>query len=126
MFETDDKKQLFANWLWNVANADNNIAQEEIQIINNIGLALGLKEVKYKEIKQVVIDDVEKAFLLRELFRLAISDKDFADAEKNIIAKFIKEFEIDKEIVTATEKWANSYLENEKQYYNVINNLLVS
>ena len=49
MFETDDKKQLFANWLWNVANADNNIAQEEIQIINNIGLALGLKEVNIKK-----------------------------------------------------------------------------
>ena len=125
MFETDDKKQLFANWLWKVANADNNIAQEEIQIINNIGLALGLKEVKYKEIKQVVIDEVEEAFLLRELYRLAVSDKDFAETEKNVIAEFIKEFEINKEIVTATKKWANSYLENEKQYYNMINNLLV-
>ncbi|MCQ2580359.1 MAG: TerB family tellurite resistance protein [Treponemataceae bacterium] len=125
MFETDDKKQLFANWLWKVANADNNIAQEEIQIINNIGLALGLKKVKYKEIKQVVIDEIEKAFLLRELYRLAVSDKDFANTEKGVIAEFIKEFEINKEIEATTEKWANSYLENEKQYYNMINNLLV-
>lgn len=49
MFETDEKKQLFANWLWQVANADGNIAKEEVQILNNIGMSLGLKEIKYKK-----------------------------------------------------------------------------
>ena len=36
MFETKEKKQLFANLLWQVANADGNITKEEIQILNNI------------------------------------------------------------------------------------------
>ena len=49
MFETKEKKQLFANLLWQVANADGNIKKEEIQILNNIGMSLGLQEIKFKE-----------------------------------------------------------------------------
>ncbi|WP_276752193.1 TerB family tellurite resistance protein [Treponema succinifaciens] len=124
MFETDEKKQLFANWLWQVANADGNIAKEEVQILNNIGMSLGLKEIKYKKIENVSIDEVEKTFLLRELFRLSISDKDFADTENKVINDFIKEYNIKAEIVSATETWAKTYLENEKNYYDVIDKLL--
>lgn len=124
MFETDEKKQLFANWLWTVANADGNITKEEIQILNNIGMSLGLKEIKYKKIENVTIDNVENTFLLRELFRISISDKDFADAEKKVINNFIKEFNIKNEIVSATEIWAKTYLENEKRYYETIDKLL--
>lgn len=124
MFETDEKKQLFANWLWQVANADGNIAKEEVQILNNIGMSLGLKEIKYKKIENVSIDEVEKTFLLRELFRLSISDKDFADTENKVINDFIKEYNIKADIVSATETWAKTYLENEKNYYDVIDKLL--
>lgn len=124
MFETDEKKQLFANWLWQVANADGNIAKEEVQILNNIGMSLGLKEIKYKKIENVSIDEVEKTFLLRELFRLSIYDKDFADTENKVINDFIKEYNIKAEIVSATETWAKTYLENEKNYYDVIDKLL--
>ncbi len=124
MFETDEKKQFFANWLWQVANADGNIAKEEVQILNNIGTSLGLKEIKYKKIENVSIDEVEKTFLLRELFRLSISDKDFADTENKVINDFIKEYNIKADIVSATETWAKTYLENEKNYYDVIDKLL--
>ena len=125
MFETKDKKQLFANWLWQVANADGNIAKEEVQILNNIGMSLGLREIKYQEIGTVTIDDVEKAFLLKELYRLSISDKDFADAEKNVIEDFVKKFDIKKDIVDVTEQWAAKYLENEKTYFATIDKVLV-
>ena len=124
MFETKEKKQLFANWLWKVANADSNLAKEEIQILNNIGMSLGLQEIKYQELGSVEIDDVEKTFLLRELYRLSISDKKFAEVEKKIIEKYIKEFNLNKEIVSATEKWAITYLENEKNYFETIDKLL--
>lgn len=124
MFETKEKKQLFANWLWKVANADGNLAKEEIQILNNIGMSLGLQEIKYQELRSVEIDDVEKTFLLRELYRLSISDKKFAEVEKKIIEKYIKEFNLNKEIVSATEKWAITYLENEKNYFETIDKLL--
>ena len=124
MFETKEKKQLFANWLWKVANADGNLAKEEIQILNNIGMSLGLQEIKYQELGAVEIDDVEKTFLLRELYRLSISDKKFAEVEKKIIEKYIKEFNLNKEIVSATEKWAITYLENEKNYFETIDKLL--
>ncbi|MBP5437975.1 MAG: TerB family tellurite resistance protein [Treponema sp.] len=124
MFETKDKKQLFANWLWQVANADGNIAKEEMQLLNNIGMALGLKEIYYQEIGSVTIDNVEKAFLLRELYRLSVSDKDFADLEKKIIEDFIKKFDVNENIVEATERWANIYLENEKTYFVAIDKLL--
>lgn len=124
MFETKEKKQLFANWLWKVANADGNLAKEEIQILNNIGMSLGLQEIKYQELGSVEIDDVEKTFLLRELYRLSISDKKFAEVEKKIIEKYIKEFNLNKEIVSATEKWAITYLENEKNYFETIDKLL--
>ena len=124
MFETKEKKQLFANWLWKVANADGNLAKEEIQILNNIGMSLGLQEIKYQELESVEIDDVEKTFLLRELYRLSISDKKFAEVEKKIIEKYIKEFNLNKEIVSATEKWAITYLENEKNYFETIDKLL--
>lgn len=124
MFETKEKKQLFANWLWKVANADGNLAKEEIQILNNIGMSLGLQEIKYQELGSVEIDDVEKTFLLRELYRLSISDKEFAEVEKKIIEKYIKEFNLNKEIVSATEKWAITYLENEKNYFETIDKLL--
>lgn len=124
MFETKEKKQLFANWLWKVANADGNIAKEEIQILNNIGMSLGLQEIKYQELGSVEIDNVEKTFLLRELYRLSISDKEFAEVEKKIIEKYIKEFNLNKEIVSATEKWAITYLENEKNYFETIDKLL--
>ena len=92
MFETKEKKQLFANWLWQVANADGTIAKEEIQILNNIGMSLGLQEIKFQGIGFVEIDNVEKTFLLRELYRLSVSDKEFAEVEKRIIEKYIKEF----------------------------------
>lgn len=124
MFETKEKKQLFANWLWKVANADGNLAKEEIQILNNIGMSLGLQEIKYQELGSVEIDNVEKTFLLRELYRLSISDKKFAEVEKKIIEKYIKEFNLNKEIVSATEKWAITYLENEKNYFETIDKLL--
>lgn len=124
MFETKEKKQLFANWLWKVANADGNLAKEEIQILNNIGMSLGLQEIKYQELGSVEIDNVEKTFLLRELYRLSISDKEFAEVEKKIIEKYIKEFNLNKEIVSATEKWAITYLENEKNYFETIDKLL--
>lgn len=124
MFETKEKKQLFANWLWKVANADSNLAKEEIQILNNIGMSLGLQEIKYQELGSVEIDNVEKTFLLRELYRLSISDKEFAEVEKKIIEKYIKEFNLNKEIVSATEKWAITYLENEKNYFETIDKLL--
>lgn len=124
MFETKGKKQLFANWLWKVANADGNLAKEEIQILNNIGMSLGLQEIKYQELGSVEIDNVEKTFLLRELYRLSISDKEFAEVEKKIIEKYIKEFNLNKEIVSATEKWAITYLENEKNYFETIDKLL--
>ena len=90
MFETKEKKQLFANWLWKVANADGNLAKEEIQILNNIGMSLGLQEIKYQELGSVEIDNVERTFLLRELYRLSVSDKEFAEVEKSIIEKYIK------------------------------------
>ena len=125
MFETKEKKQLFANWLWKVANADGNLAKEEIQILNNIGMSLGLQEIKYQELGSVEIDNVERAFLLRELYRLSVSDKEFAEVEKSIIEKYIKEFNLNKEIVSATEKWAVTYLENEKKYFETIDKLLV-
>ena len=64
MFETKEKKQLFANWLWQVANADDNIAKEEIQILDNIGMSLGLQEIKFHEIGNVEIDNVEKTKLV--------------------------------------------------------------
>ena len=124
MFETKEKKQLFANWLWKVANADGNLAKEEIQILNNIGMSLGLQEIKYQELGSVEIDNVERAFLLRELYRLSVSDKEFAEVEKSIIEKYIKEFNLNKEIVSATEKWAVTYLENEKKYFETIDKLL--
>ena len=124
MFETKEKKQLFANWLWKVANADSNLAKEEIQILNNIGMSLGLQEIKYQELGSVEIDNVEKTFLLRELYRLSISDKEFAEVEQKIIEKYIKEFNLNKEIVSATEKWAITYLENEKNYFETIDKLL--
>lgn len=124
MFETKEKKQLFANWLWKVANADSNLAKEEIQILNNIGMSLGLQEIKYQELGSVEIDNVEKTFLLRELYRLSISDKEFAEVEKKIIEKYIKEFNLNKEIVSATEKWAITYSENEKNYFETIDKLL--
>ena len=124
MFETKEKKQLFANWLWKVANADGNLAKEEIQILNNIGMSLGLQEIKYQELGSVEIDNVERAFLLRELYRLSVSDKEFAEVEKSIIEKYIKEFNLNKEIVSATEKWAVTYLENEKNYFETIDKLL--
>lgn len=124
MFETKEKKQLFANWLWKVANADGNLAKEEIQILNNIGMSLGLQEIKYQELGAVEIDNVEKTFLLRELYRLSISDKEFAEVEKKIIEKYIKEFNLNKEIVSATEKWAITYSENEKNYFETIDKLL--
>ncbi len=124
MFETKEKKQLFANWLWKGANADGNLAKEEIQILNNIGMSLGLQEIKYQELGSVEIDNVEKTFLLRELYRLSISDKKFAEVEKKIIEKYIKEFNLNKEIVSATEKWAITYLENEKNYFETIDKLL--
>lgn len=124
MFGTKEKKQLFANWLWKIANADGNLAKEEIQILNNIGMSLGLQEIKYQELGSVEIDDVEKTFLLRELYRLSISDKKFAEVEKKIIEKYIKEFNLNKEIVSATEKWAITYLENEKNYFETIDKLL--
>ena len=124
MFETKEKKQLFANWLWKVANADSNLAKEEIQILNNIGMSLGLQEIKYQELGSVEIDNVEKTFLLRELYRPSISDKEFAEVEKKIIEKYIKEFNLNKEIVSATEKWAITYLENEKNYFETIDKLL--
>ena len=124
MFETKEKKQLFANWLWKVANADGNLAKEEIQILNNIGMSLGLQEIKYQELGAVEIDNVEKTFLLRELYRLSISDKEFEEVEKKIIEKYIKEFNLNKEIVSATEKWAITYLENEKNYFETIDKLL--
>ena len=123
MFETDEKKQLFANWLWTVANADGNITKEE-EVLNNIGISLGLKDIQYKQIRDVTIDNVESAFLLRELFRISISDKDYADVEKKVINDFIKEFNIKNEIVSATEAWAKTYLENEKNYYEAINRLI--
>ena len=124
MFETKEKKQLFANWLWKVANADGNLAKEEIQILNNIGMSIGLQEIKYQELGSVEIDNVEKTFLLRELYRLSISDKKFAEVEKKIIEKYIKEFNLNKEIVSATKKWAITYLENEKNYFETIDKLL--
>ena len=124
MFETKEKKQIFANWLWKVANADGNLAKEEIQILNNIGLSLGLQEIKYQELGSVEIDNVERTFLLRELYRLSVSDKEFAEVEKSIIEKYIKEFNLNKEIVSATEKWAVTYLENEKNYFETIDKLL--
>jgi len=124
MFETKEKKQLFANWLWKVVNADGNLAKEEIQILNNIGMSLGLQEIKYQELGSVEIDNVEKTFLLRELYRLSISDKEFAEVEIKIIEKYIKEFNLNKEIVSATEKWAITYLENEKNYFETIDKLL--
>ena len=124
MFETKEKKQLFANWLWKVANADGNLAKEEIQILNNIGMSLGLQEIKYQELGSVEIDNVEKTFLLRALYRLSISGKEFAEVEKKIIEKYIKEFNLNKEIVSATEKWAITYLENEKNYFETIDKLL--
>lgn len=124
MFETKEKKQLFANWLWKVANADGNLAKEEIQILNNIGMSLGLQEIKYQELGSVEIDNVERTFLLRELYRLSVSDKEFAEVEKSIIEKYIKEFNLNKEIVSATEKWAVTYLENEKKYFETIDKLL--
>ena len=67
MFETKEKKQLFANWLWKVANADGNLAKEEIQILNNIGMSLGLQEIKYQELGSVEIDNVEKTFLFSQI-----------------------------------------------------------
>ena len=124
MFETKEKKQLFANWLWKVANADGNLAKEEIQILNNIGMSLGLQEIKYQELGSVEMDNVERTFLLRELYRLSVSDKEFAEVEKSIIEKYIKEFNLNKEIVSATEKWAVTYLENEKNYFETIDKLL--
>ena len=124
MFETKEKKQLFANWLWKVANADGNLAKEEIQILNNIGMSLGLQEIKYQELGSVEIDNVERTFLLRELYRLSVSDKEFAEVEKSIIETYIKEFNLNKEIVSATEKWAVTYLENEKKYFETIDKLL--
>lgn len=124
MFETKEKKRLFANWLWKVANADGNLAKEEIQILNNIGMSIGLQEIKYQELGSVEIDNVEKTFLLRELYRLSISDKEFAEVEKKIIEKYIKEFNLNKEIVSATKKWAITYLENEKNYFETIDKLL--
>ena len=124
MFETKEKKQLYANWLWKVANADGNLAKEEIQILNNIGMSIGLQEIKYQELGSVEIDNVEKTFLLRELYRLSISDKEFAEVEKKIIEKYIKEFNLNKEIVSATKKWAITYLENEKNYFETIDKLL--
>lgn len=124
MFETKEKKQLFANWLWKAANADGNLAKEEIQILNNIGMSLGLQEIKYQELGAVEIDNVEKTFLLRELYRLSISDREFAEVEKKIIEKYIKEYNLNKEIVSATEKWAITYLENEKNYFETIDKLL--
>ena len=124
MFETKEKKQLFANWLWKVANADGNLAKEEIQILNNIGMSLGLQEIKYQELGSVEIDNVERTFLLRVLYRLSVSDKEFAEVEKSIIEKYIKEFNLNKEIVSATEKWAVTYLENEKKYFETIDKLL--
>lgn len=125
MFETKEKKQLFANWLWQVANADGKIAKEEVLILNNIGMALGLKEIKFQEIGNVEIDNVEKTFLLRELYRISVSDKEFAESEKSIIEKYIRKFNINREIISATEKWAIAYLENEKTYFEAIEKLLV-
>ena len=58
------------------------------------------------------------------MYRLSISDKEFAEVEKKIIEKYIKEFNLNKEIVSATEKWAITYLENEKNYFETIDKLL--
>lgn len=87
-------------------------------------MSLGLQEIKYQELEPVAIDNVEKTFLLRELYRLSASDKEFAEVEKNIIEKYIKEFNLNKEIVSATEKWAITYLENEKNYFETVDKLL--
>ena len=62
--------------------------------------------------------------MLRRPPWLSIYDKDFVDTENNVINDFIKEYNIKAEIVSATETWAKTYLENEKKYYDVIDKLL--
>ena len=56
--------------------------------------------------------------LVKQESKNAFSDDDI------YIEKYIKEFNLNKEIVSATKKWAITYLENEKNYFETIDKLL--
>lgn len=117
MFDTIEKKQVFINWLFEIIEADGQVTDDEIRSIKSVGYEFGMNDVIKTQELNANYTDNEKIFILRELYRVAISDLDFPDCEKKVILMFCDRFHINNSISRLVEYWALTYLNNEKTFY---------
>ncbi len=117
---TKEKKQLYLQCMNDVARADGEIDRSELDILNFLSKALSVEVPKERIF--VELNNQEKYFLLREMYRIAIAGDNFDDDEKDVIDNYVKEYEIDSDVNDATKNWASKILEAENQYNDFIKN----
>lgn len=99
-----DDKSKFMEFIYLVANCDDDFVDEEKEIVNNYQIELGLNKIPSTGISLDDIidyfssrDDAIKKILLFELYGLILSDNVISDGEKNIIKKIDNKFGLNKE-----------------------------
>ena len=122
LMNTKEKKQFYLQCLNDVVISDSVIEKSELEIINL--LVKALEEEIPKEKVNIKLNDNEKYFILREMYRLAIIDGDFHEKENTVILKFIKDYSVDDDVHNVTKDWALGTLEIEKKYKNFIEDKL--
>lgn len=114
------KNQFLINCLLSVANSDNDISNLEKEFIKKTGELLGLKPVAYKKTPDPELSSFEKAYFLREMYRIAYVDSILKQSEIETIQAFVKKYNINSQVDSATKKWAETIQKAEIEYSNAL------
>ena len=120
LLEEKNKIQFLINCLWSVANSGNDISDLEKEFIEKTGALLGLSPVEYKLVPDPELNSFEKAYYLREMYRIAYVDSILKQSEIETIQSFVKKYNINSQVDSATKKWAETIQKAEIEYSNAL------
>lgn len=114
-----EEKEAFIQLAHHVARSDNNFSEKEKIVITEYCIEMQIKSVDYHEsefnlvkILDTFKDPEHKKLVLLEIMALVYSDEILHSAEKAILEKIAKHFNLNPSLFTVYKEWAKAALAN--------------
>ena len=118
---TENKKMYFIATIEGLAKSDQKFESVENEIIESMKRSLNIKSTTDRLTEELNL--MEKAFFLREMFKISISDLAYNEKEEEYILKFCEKNNINDDLFSNTKKWALALLKADIEYFDFINKL---
>ena len=126
---THEQQQVLFDLAVNLANADNNLAKEELDYLKSFSSDFGIvydldkKSINVDDAITVFTDRKSKIILLQQLIKLSYKDGHFAKEEQEQVFMVAQKIGLnDPELILRIEKWVREGVNWEYEGYEMIEN----